>query len=72
MGFFGVVYRSLVKGVRDVGVIFAVGGLTAVLADPDGVITAFSGLGPYAPLIAMGVAILARAGLDALTHRDNM
>ena len=66
-------FRSIGKAFRDVGIvagsIAAVAGLTA-LQDPA-VLIPFVALGPYGPLVALGVSLVARAGTDYFKHRND-
>ena len=65
------IFKSIGKAFRDVGIIAgsvaAVAG-RAVLQDPT-VLVAFVALGPYGPLIALGVSLAAKAGQDYIKHR---
>lgn len=65
--------RSIGKALRDVGIVIgstaAVAGL-AVAQDPT-ILAPIAAIGPFGPLVAFGVSIAARAGLDYLKHRND-
>jgi len=66
-------FKSLGKALRDVGIVVgsiaAVAGLAA-LQDPT-VLVSLVALGPYGPLIAVGIGLAAKAGQDYLKHRND-
>lgn len=69
MGWLEVLKRSALKGLRDVGIVAASAALTALL-DAGSIEPLLEGFGGLAPVVALGIAFLARTGLDALKHRD--
>jgi len=70
---FKVIGKSLFKALKDTGRVAgsaaAVAGLL-VLADPVQMAAAWAVIGPAAPFAVLAINFGARAGLDALKHRD--
>jgi hypothetical protein len=76
LGVFGVVGKSIGKALRDVGItvgtVAAVSALTAV-QNPEVVAPIIAVLpGPAGAAALLVIPILAKAGIDALKHRDKM
>jgi hypothetical protein len=70
-----VVSRSLEKAFRDVALtVVSVAGLgLAVLADPNSLTELAAALpGIWGSILVLVVPILAKAGIDAINHRDKM
>jgi hypothetical protein len=76
LGVFGVVGKSIGKALRDVGItvgtVSAVAALTAV-SNPEVVAPLVAVLpGPAGAALLLVVPVLAKAGIDALKHRDKI
>jgi alpha-beta hydrolase superfamily lysophospholipase len=67
------IFKSIGKALRDVAIVAgsagAVVALTAIQEDPA-VLVAFAAIGPAGPIVALVVALAARAGIDAIKHRN--
>ena len=72
MGFWKVIAKSALKGLKTAGLVAGSGAVTAVLTDPGVIAGLAAAAGPLAPAAVLGITFALRTVLDALKHKDKM